>query len=144
MSDPVRPGVELGVGQPLAFAYDGDRFRGPRSLRLDELVHAFALRDAGLGRVPFDQNPMALGRVEPRQEIDLPRLVRRQARLPDRRRCGSGAPERFPRLTIGKPQCRPQNCCRMQPNFSFGAAPPNGPAAPPDLSSHCPGRLNSP
>jgi hypothetical protein len=127
MSEPVRLGVELGVSQPLAFADGRGRFRRTRRLRLDELVHALVLRDVGLGRIPLDQHPMALDRVESRQEIDFPRLVRRQARRPDGRRCGSSAPERFPRLTIGKPQCRPQNCCRMQPNFSFGAAAPGAP-----------------
>jgi len=118
MSEAVRPGLELGISQPLAFAYDSDRLRRPHRLRLDQLMHAPVLRDVGLGRVPLDQHPMTLRLAKQRQPINRPRLIRRQARRLDRRRCGTGAPERYPQLTIGMPQCRPQNCCLIRPNFS--------------------------
>jgi hypothetical protein len=54
---------------------------------------------------------MALGLVEQRRSIAILRFVERQARRLDRRQY-PGAPGRFARLTIGVPQCRPQNCRR--------------------------------
>lgn len=124
---------------------DHKRLALERSAAIERRIGGAAFENGQLGdpevNRPLDQHAMALGRVEPRQEIGFLRLVRPQARCLDWRRCGGRAAERFPRMIVGVPQCRPQNCCRIRDPSSLGRRDANtGPAAPSDLSSLCPGR----
>jgi hypothetical protein len=134
MGEAVGPGVQLGVGQPLAVAYDRDRLRRQRYLRLDELVHALILRRIRFGRIPLVQHSTAVVLVEQRLAIGY---LRRQAPRLHWGRYGAVAPERFARLMVGIPQYRPQKCCRIRDRLPLRRRGANtGSASPhPDLSS---------
>ena len=62
---PVGAGVEVGVGQPLAFELDRHRPRRPRRLSGDQLVQAAVLGELGRRGVPVRKQLARLGRGEP-------------------------------------------------------------------------------
>ncbi len=64
VGQPVRPGVELGVGQSSLADGQGDRVRGGGRLRLDQVVHAALAVVRHRGVVPLHEHPPLLVRSQ--------------------------------------------------------------------------------
>ena len=74
---PLRPVVELAIGQLAVLGDDGGKVGGPRSLGLEQLVQTVLLGQGQVGRVPLPRHLPALGR---RQEGQLGQTAGRLGR----------------------------------------------------------------